>query len=47
MLPEHEKSLNNFLNLIVVGKFKNVVYNYGGLIAPFQFEILKVEKVSP
>ena len=46
-LIEDEKHLKNELYLTVIGKFRKVVYNYGGLIAPFQFEILKVEKVSP
>ena len=34
------------INLTVVGKFKNTVYKDCCLIAPFQFEILKVEKAS-
>ncbi|HEY8562342.1 MAG TPA: hypothetical protein VIL74_18340 [Pyrinomonadaceae bacterium] len=35
------------LNLVVVGKFKNVVYkDWCCLTAPFQFEILSVEKAS-
>ncbi len=32
------------VDLIVVGKFSNVVYDYGGLKTPFQFEIIRVEK---
>lgn len=35
------------LDMVVVGKFKNVVYKDCCLIAPFQFEILRVEEVSP
>ncbi len=34
------------VNLTVVGVFKNTVYKDCCLIAPFQFEILKVEKAS-
>lgn len=34
------------LNLIVVGKFENMPYKYCCTLAPFQFEILKVEKAS-
>ena len=46
-LKENERRLRNEVNLTVVGKFKNVVYKEGGLTAPFQFQILKVEKASP
>lgn len=41
-----EELLSIELSLIVVGRFKNVVYKDCCLIAPFQFEILKVEKAS-
>lgn len=41
-----KKFLANELNVIVTGKFKNEVYKDCCLIAPFQFEISQVEKVS-
>lgn len=47
ILKENERQLRNEVNLTVVGKFKNIVYNEGGLTAPFQFQILKVDKASP
>lgn len=36
--------LKTEIDLKVVGIFKNEAYDEGGLIAPFQFEILKVEQ---
>ncbi|HEX8249531.1 MAG TPA: hypothetical protein VF599_15245 [Pyrinomonadaceae bacterium] len=41
-----EKFSANQLNVTAVGKFKNEVYKDCCLIAPFQFEISKVEKAS-
>jgi hypothetical protein len=43
---EDENFSANELNVIVVGKFKHEVYKDCCLIAPFQFEISEVEKVS-
>lgn len=40
------KFLANELDVVVIGKFKNEVYKDCCLIAPFQFEISQVEKVS-
>lgn len=43
---KNNKFLSNELNLEVVGIFKNIEYKDCCLIAPFQFEILKIEKVT-
>jgi len=37
---------DNEVDLVVLGTFKNTAYQDCCLIAPFQFEILKVEKAS-
>lgn len=34
------------VDMTVVGRFKNEIYRGGGLITPFQIEILQVEKAS-
>jgi hypothetical protein len=38
------KFWSNTVDLIVIGRFKNIEYKDCCLIAPFQFEILKIEK---
>lgn len=34
------------LDMTIVGRFKNEIYRGGGLITPFQIEILQIEKAS-